>query len=146
MPQRHASRTVVVAVAALVLTAALAGCGNDEQQPATAASPSDTATSSSSPRRTQATKAPETGPELAVTVAGSDVSPTARTIRMSTGDVLTLQITSDRPGELHVHSTPEQYVDFGRGESRHEIELETPGQIDVEEHDSGALVARLLVS
>lgn len=129
----------------LCLSLSLAGCGEDE--PAPQAQPSDE-TSSSQPSTRPSTTAKadkETGAILSMSVSGGEVSPMGKTIDLSAGDVLTIRITSDRPGELHVHSSPEQYVDFGAGETRRRISIDKPGQVDVEEHDSGALVARLLV-
>ena len=78
-------------------------------------------------------------------VNGSEVTPSGKAITMSVGDVLTIQVTSDRAGELHVHSSPEQYVAFKAGETRRDLAIDKPGQVDIEEHDTGALVARLLV-
>ena len=73
------------------------------------------------------------------------MKPVAEEVRAKAGDVLLVTITSDRAGELHVHSSPEQEVGFEQGTTEVEVELEQPGQVDIEEHESGALVARVLV-
>jgi hypothetical protein len=144
----HRQTRSLVAVAALTLALSLAGCGADtdeaQGEPATGSVSGET---SSSPPGRQSTKpAPqEAGATLAVTVDGDQVSPVGERLEMSAGDVLTVRITSDRAGELHVHSSPEQYVEFGQGRTRQRLTIDMPGQVDVEEHDSGALVARLLV-
>lgn len=146
MPQHRASRSLLAA-AALALTVVLGGCGDDAEQPQAAASSAPAGDASSSPSRDrQPSASPATGPTLALRIDDGDVTPTAETISMSTGEVLVVQVDADRPGELHVHASPEQYVEFGQGRSRHRITLDKPGQVDVEEHESGVLVARLLVS
>lgn len=141
--RRHA-----LAAPALVLCLALVGCGEDEPaEPATEPTPEvPTSQSTGKAEKEKPTKqqAPA-GATLAVQVSGSQVSPSGRAISMSVGDVLTVQVTSDRAGELHVHSSPEQYVDFKAGETRRDIAVDKPGQVDIEEHETGALVARLLV-
>ena len=150
MSRRRALRPHLTAVS-LVLAVVLAGCADDaEERQGTAGSDSSAGdTASSRPtersRPSSPSSAPVTGPVLDVTVAGDEVSPTARTVTLDVGDVLTVDVTADRAGELHVHASPEQYVDFEQGRSRHTITLDKPGQVDIEEHDSGALVARLLV-
>lgn len=139
----------LVTVAALAALLALAGCGDDEPRPA--AEPSNEVSSSQSTSQSrskpteEATKEAVAGATLDITVAGDDVSPMGQTVDMAVGDVLTVRITSDRAGELHVHSSPEQTVGFGKGSSTRQVKIDKPGQVDVEEHESGALVARLLV-
>jgi hypothetical protein len=149
MRQHHALRALAGATV-LCVSLSLAGCGDDEAAPA--AEPSQ-ATSSSQPGKRPSTTPKkeqepekETGPTLTMTVSGDAVSPMGKTIKLAAGDPLTIKITSDRPGELHVHTSPEQYVEFGAGRTTHEVTVPQPGQVDVEEHESGALVARLLVT
>jgi hypothetical protein len=131
----------------MTLAASLAGCG-DEPEPQ--AEPTDDVSASQATERptkrvTRPAKEKPAGATLEVTVNGGDVSPMGRTIEMATDEVLTVSVTADRAGELHVHSSPEQLVEFGQGRTRQGIRIGNPGQVDVEEHDSGALVARLLV-
>ena len=44
-----------------------------------------------------------------------------------------------------MHATPEQYQEFDEGRSTVEMAFDKPGAVDVEEHESGALVLRVLV-
>ena len=80
-----------------------------------------------------------------MTIRGGSVEPLAQSLKAEVGETVTLGITSDRAGELHVHSTPEQYEEFGAGRSKVEMTFDKPGAVDVEEHESGALVLRVLV-
>jgi hypothetical protein len=57
-----------------------------------------------------------------------------------------LHITADRAGELHVHSTPEQELEFDEGESHVELTFDHPGVVEVEDHESGKVILQLQVS
>jgi hypothetical protein len=61
------------------------------------------------------------------------------------GEPVTFDVTSDRAGELHVHSSPEQTPGFDIGQSSIAVTIERPGLIEVEEHESGELIAQLEV-
>ena len=140
---RPALRSLTTA-AVLALALTLAGCGDDEPSTTDSTSEASSSPTSAGPS-TSAKPKPPAGPTLDITVSGDDVSPMAQQIDLSTGQALTVRISSDRPGELHVHASPEQYVEFGAGKTRQKLTIDQPGQVDVEEHESGALVARLLV-
>jgi hypothetical protein len=146
--RQHPALRALTASAALCLSLTVAACGEDEA--ARSAEPTDATSSSrpsksSTPAKKEQEPQEETGPTLEMTVTGDDVSPTGKAVELAAGDPLTIRITSDRPGELHVHASPEQYVEFGAGVTTRKLTVAQPGQVDVEEHETGALVARLLV-
>ncbi|MXG91978.1 hypothetical protein [Nocardioides flavescens] len=148
---------------ALAATLALAGCGSDDTATAdqttasatpTAASETPTETPSETPTETPTgtpTETPtETEPaqpaaDLVVTVQGDDVTPNAQELTVQAGEPLTIEFTSDRAGELHVHAKPEQYVEFGEGTTTAELTIDVPGSVEIEEHETGAVVALLEV-
>ncbi|MDE0774671.1 MAG: hypothetical protein OSB43_00160 [Nocardioides sp.] len=158
-PTLPLSRPAALPAALLAACLALAGCaGPDEEgsgatagdastpEPtSTSSAPSETAlpepTATPEPTPTEAPR-----PELEITVAGDEVSPNAAELRLGVGETLLLRFDADRPGELHVHSKPEQYVDFTAGTTTHELVVNTPGTVEIEEHDSGAVVALVEVS
>jgi plastocyanin len=115
---------VAVPVLALTLSGLVAGCGGD------AGSGGGTAAST----------------DVDVTVDGDAISPTNKQLEVGVGDTVTLHVTADRAGELHVHSSPEQELEFEKGETDLPITLDKPGSVDVEEHASDTLVLRILVS
>jgi hypothetical protein len=147
---RPARRRPALVASALALgVTLLAGCGSDEPtDPAAEPTPDVPSSQSTGPAKKEkpTEQVAPAGATLAVQVNGSEITPSGKAITMSVGDTLTVQVTSDRSGELHVHSSPEQYVNFKAGETRRDITIDKPGQVDIEEHDSGALIARLLVS
>lgn len=146
-PRHRVVRALALPALALSLVL-LTGCGSDEpDEPAAEPAPEvPTSQSTDQAKKQKPTKqeAPA-GATLAVQIDGDEVTPSGKAITMSVGDVLTIQVTSDRAGEFHVHSSPEQYVGFKAGETRRDLAIDKPGQVDIEEHDTGALVARLLV-
>jgi hypothetical protein len=141
MTLRH-PRTLLV-IASLGLALSLTACGDDEPAatPTPAASTAGGASSTAPPPSSEA----PAGPTLELTVSGDTIDPANQQIDAKAGDTLVVEITSDRAGELHVHSSPEQQLEFKPGNTRLEIELKQPGQVDIEEHESDTLVARVLV-
>jgi len=150
-------------LAVFALVAALAGCAGPAEDddaasdPGSARSPSagsptgtppsesPSESPSKPPKNTPSTETPA-GPTLEVTVAGGDVAPNAQEISLAIGEPLTIVFSADRAGELHVHSKPEQYVDFGAGKSIQQLVIKTPGTVEIEEHETGAVVAVVEVS
>ena len=136
---------------ALAATLTLAGCGDDEEPEADGSAsptPSETTSESSSPDESpSASPSPteEAGQRVAVTIKGDDVKPVAQQVEVGVGEKLVLEVTSDRAGELHVHSNPEQEPAFESGSSRIVLTFDKPGQVDVEEHESHSLLLRVLV-
>jgi hypothetical protein len=141
-------RTITIATA----LAALAACGESET-PAAPASPaaSSPATSSPSTPQSESPTEPEPEPEpvgtvVKINISGTTVSPSGKRIEAPLDQPVILQIKSDRAGELHVHSTPEQVVVFKAGTTQDELVFEQPGVVDVEEHETGKVLVQLQVS
>jgi hypothetical protein len=55
-------------------------------------------------------------------------------------------VDSDRAGELHVHSSPEQVLAFPAGRSTQDLVIDAPGSVQVEDHESEVVVAIIEVS
>lgn len=147
--------------AAVVL--ALSGCGStDSGGAANEADTSDSASSAPSPTpsetddsATESTPSPsdddsddstdDSGDAIEVEIEGDKVKPNGKRIKVVAGEPVLLEIESDRDGELHVHSTPEQEIPFKKGESTLELTVDTPGVVDVEEHEAGIVLLQLEV-
>jgi len=151
-------RRTTLPTLALVTALALAGCGSDDTETAadettasTTSSPTATPTETSeAPTPSETPETPETQPaqaaaDLVVTVEGDRVTPNAQELTVAAGEPLTIEFTSDRAGELHVHAKPEQYVEFDEGTTTTELTIDVPGSVEIEEHETGAVVALLEV-
>ena len=152
-PSRRSARTIGPLLA-LAVVVVLAGCGAGADSSGAAPQPPSGSAASTDTLRPQTTEgagrddAPDEGASdviVNVAVRGEQVEPVARRVRAHTGQRIVFQVDADRAGALHVHSSPEQTVPFSRGRNILSIRIKVPGVVDVEEHESDALVARLEV-
>ena len=143
---RQPLRSALLVSTAAVLT--LAGCGAEDDSPRP-----ETATSAPSPAETP-TEVPSSKPAtpenqdpdavtIDVIVRGDTIKPGPRLVKVKVGKPVVFRIDSDRPGGLHVHSSPEQSPEFKAGKSTITITLDMPGVVEVEEHEADALIAQL---
>lgn len=133
------------AAPAVILTTGLlpTGCGDSASKasPATSATHATGSTSGGS-----AGDAPASGTSIAITIKGDTVTPNGKRIKSSLGQPLTLTVRSDRAGELHVHSTPEQELKYGKGTTTLQVTIDKPGIVDIEDHIAHVVVIQLEVS
>jgi len=123
-----AARTIAVGVLTLVTSLGVTGCGSDSS-----------GTSSKDPSTDASAQ------KLDVSIKGDTITPTNKRIPVNKDEPLTVTITSDRSGELHVHSSPEEEIPFDKGTTTKKLTFKTPGVIEVEEHISDTLIAQLEV-
>ena len=117
-----ATSATLLAVAMLGLTA----CGADDGNP---------------------TDGVATPVSIDVTFEDGSVSPNGERVEVGTGQPIELDITADEAGEIHVHSDPEQTLEYDEGTSTVEIEgIDQPGVVDVESHGLDVVVVQLEVS
>ena len=129
-----AARTVAAGILTLVTSLSVAGCGSD-----TSGSSGTSGTSSKDPSTDASAQ------KLDVVIKGKSITPTNKRIEVSKGKPLTITINSDRSGELHVHSSPEEEIPFDKGTTTKKVTFSTPGVVEVEEHVSDTLIAQLEV-
>jgi hypothetical protein len=129
---RRTLANLAVILCALTLTTA---CGGDEGNGGDAGSaPSSSTTQGGEPK------------VIPVTIEGDDVTPNGERIEIDAGQDVELDVTADAPGEIHVHSTPEQELEYEKGESTLTITgLEQPGTVDVEVHELEKVIVQLEV-
>lgn len=83
---------------------------------------------------------------ITVTFKGGTVSPIAEQVDVNVGQTVVLDITADTAGEIHVHSTPEQHVEYGVGHTQASLGSFTfPTQIEVESHSLNKTILILQV-
>jgi hypothetical protein len=83
---------------------------------------------------------------IEVTFEGESVTPSGERVDISTGQSVDLVITADRPGEIHVHSNPEQTLRYPEGETTLTVDaIDTPSTVDVESHTLDKVIVQLEV-
>ena len=146
-PARPLSRLAAAAGAVLILGVLGAGCGAEstpEQAPSETSTPSEATseTPSATPTESPSTSA---GTTIDITITATDVEPSGEQLDVQAGIPITLRITAEQAGELHVHSSPEQEITYDAGTSEKTLLLDQPGIVDVEDHGLDKLIVKLEV-
>jgi hypothetical protein len=127
---RRTVASLAVVLCALTMTSACGGDGGGNGGSASGGS-------------SQQSEAPKT---IAVTINGNEVTPNGDRIEVDAGQDVELDVTADKAGEIHVHSTPEQELEYKQGKSTLTItNLDQPGTVDVEVHDLEKVIVQLEV-
>lgn len=89
----------------------------------------------------------DTGPKvIQVTIDGESITPNGERVEVAVGQDVELDVTADVAGEIHVHSSPEQELEYDAGESTLTIEgIDRPGTVDVESHNLEKVIVQLEV-
>lgn len=81
-----------------------------------------------------------------VTISGDAVIPNGERLRVERGQDVTLRVTADEAGELHVHTVPDQELSYDAGTTELVItHLDQPGVFEVGSHELDQLVVLLQV-
>ena len=73
------------------------------------------------------------------------MTPNGERVSVPLGEEIDLVVTADAPGELHVHSTPEQELAYRAGTTTLPLVIDQPGVVEVESHDLEITVVQLEV-
>jgi hypothetical protein len=122
----------VVAVLALVPTAA--GCSSDGSGSTSTSTPSSSSSGSA-----------QRGTTIDVVVKNGTVTPSGDRVKASVGTPITLHIDADTAGEIHVHSSPEQELEYAVGTTTLPLTIDRPGLVDVESHTLEKVIVQLEV-
>lgn len=133
---------LAAASSALVLAVTLTGCGSDSSKPPATADNDLSATPAA-----QVTTAPAADAKvIAIKLANGTVEPSGERVAVKANQPVVLQINAHAAGELHVHSSPEQHIEYPKGGSEITLKFAQPGVIDVESHTLDKLIVQLKVS
>ncbi|HEY3529598.1 MAG TPA: hypothetical protein VGK78_10630 [Nocardioides sp.] len=81
-----------------------------------------------------------------VTFSGESVTPNGDRYDVAVGQRIELDVTADKPGEIHVHSSPEQEFEYDKGSSTIAVKpITTPGIVTVESHTLDKVLFQLQV-
>ena len=71
-----------------------------------------------------------------ITFKGSNVMPNGTDIDVTVGQRIEFDVTADKPGEIHVHSSPQQQeFEYDKGSSTIEVKpIPAPSRVMVESH------------
>jgi hypothetical protein len=122
-----ALRSSPLVLIAAVLLLALAGCGATKESVGSSQDSSSSVT-------------------IDIMIKNKQVKPSGSKVEVKAGTPIHLRINSDMDGELHVHSSPEQEIEFKTGTTEKTLTIDQPGIVDVEIHALNKLVVQLEVS
>jgi len=130
-----------------VVCLAVSACGSEESgasdEPVkpepSAASPSDQANPSAKPTKAASRMT------IDIAFKGDKVEPDGVEREAKAGKPITLHIVADAPGEIHVHSSPEQEIQYPKGTSDKTLTIDQPGVVEVESHHLHTVIVQLEV-
>jgi hypothetical protein len=125
-------RQLVLLAALLAAATGLSACGGDTSGGSGVSGSSSSATAS--------------GTSIDITLKGGRTSPNGDRVKVQVGKPVTLRIDADSAGEIHVHSTPEQEIEFPKGTSTRRLTISKPGIVDVEDHALDQVIVQLEAS
>jgi hypothetical protein len=138
----------VLSAALVAAVLALTGCSDDTKtadSPGSGQSDHSSSPGSQAPSTSAQTTPSPTGTTVDITIKAGKVSPNGDRVKADVGRPITLHVDADTAGELHVHSSPEQEIAFPRGSSTKQLTIDTPGIVDVEDHELEQVVVQLEV-
>lgn len=141
----------------------LAGCGNESDSgtsPSTtpsATTPSSTPTdlpttttpgkpNTSSPSNTADPSGEQADVTVSVTVANGKVNPSGATIKVKAGQTVLVTAVSDAADEVHIHGYDKELPLTPGKPASVKFTANMKGTFEIETHESGKLVAKLVVS
>ena len=146
----HRSAAWVAVVAALSL--GVAGCGDDGGDGDDAGDTETTTTATTPDEPSDSASEPSAEPDddavvLDITIADGEVTPAGETVDAKVGQQIELRVDSDAEDALHVHSNPEHEFEVKAADGQDfTFTIEQPGQVEIETHETGVVVAELVVT
>ena len=142
MPRRFRPGLVGLTAALCLLVSA---CGSDEPSGSDEPAPDKPSATAEPSASAKPTKKKPSGTTIDITFKGDSVDPSGVEKKVTAGKPITLHIVADQPGELHIHSSPEQEIEYAAGTSDKKLTIDRPGIVEVESHDLEQLIVVLEV-
>lgn len=150
---RRLRSATAVLVTVLTLSALVGGCGGDGGSVADAdgdqtAQTGQSGQSGGSGQEGQTEDSASTEPrQIEITFDGGTVTPAGDRVEVPLGEPFELVVTADEPGEIHVHSDPEQELEYAGGgqTTTLSLQIDRPGIVEVESHDLEQTIVQLEV-
>lgn len=120
MSHRPFTRAVPLVLAAVL---SLGACGVDDTDPGSNAE----------------------GTTLSLRVTEDGITPNGELVEMAKGQTVNVEIDSDHAGSFHIHSEPEQEIEFGVGKKSYPVSFDSSGKFEMESHDPSLIVAIFVV-
>jgi heme/copper-type cytochrome/quinol oxidase subunit 2 len=137
----HPSRALAALAAAGTLL--LAGCGGSTS---TEGGSGGSATGSQAGAGSSSGKQQMSPVTVDVHIKDGEVSPEAERVDVKVGQPVELNVTSDAPDEIHVHSEPDHEFEVEPGRQQtFSFTINRPGVYEVESHENEALIISLAV-
>jgi hypothetical protein len=84
---------------------------------------------------------------IAITIKGDSVTPNGQQYDVALGQRVEFDVDADKPGEIHVHSSPEQEFEYDAGSTTLALKpIQAPGVVTVESHTLEKTILKLKVS
>lgn len=80
-----------------------------------------------------------------ITFSGDSVTPNGERVTVKAGQPIELVVKADKAGEIHVHSNPEQELEYGVGTTTLKLTIDQPGIVPVESHSLDKTILQLEV-
>lgn len=80
-----------------------------------------------------------------ITFSGDRVTPSGERVEVRAGQPVDVVVKADEPGEIHVHSDPEQQFEYASGTTTLKMTIDRPGPVEVESHDLEQVIVQLQV-
>ena len=147
MDSRSRRLATLAATLTIGLGVTLTGCAEDSEptEPTPSATSSDATPGETSSETTETPTDALAAQTIDVTFEGDTVTPSGERVDAKVGEEIVLHVTADAPGEIHVHSTPEQELAYEAGTSDLSLTIDEPGVVDVESHTLDMVIVQLEV-
>ena len=142
--RRSRRLATVAATLTIGLGVVLTGCSEDAETAPDDSATSEPASSETATETPTDTVTPE-AQTIDITVSGDTVTPSGERVDAKVGEEIILHVTADAPGEIHVHSSPEQELEYEAGTTDLPLTIDQPGLVDVESHTLDMVIVQLEV-